>query len=173
MNQLSNKILVLMDMIAHTNIHTGNAPVIPTMKSGTITAVALSSETLNQTSLSMDSSDRHLDCVFFSSPRKKKYRAGSKRNDSEDSCDMDEAEIIHELDDCHTFSSGTNVASTAEIPTTNKHDSLRPLFQAVCTPLPDDNCMEPQSELNTREDVTTDLQSRYHNHSSHGGEHVP
>ena len=173
MNNLSDKISALLDMIAHVNLHPGNASAILTANSDRL--ITVNSERTIAKAVTLDAPNpspfpdpfaRQLDRVSFSSPIKKKYRVCSKGNDLGDIKGTDdESEDTDELADCQTERSDTN----EDMPINSDSESLPPLSQAVRTPLPEDDHMESQPTNVELVDITTDLESRYSNHNSHGG----
>ena len=171
MNQLSDKISALMDMIAQVNIQTGHASATPTLRNlETTTEMTETLPALNQSFPLSEATDRQSDRVPFSSPIKKKHRAGSKRYDSEDISVMDEDDNnIEEFADCSLSRTVPNEEQTVIMSTRREPANLPLLTQAVRTPLPDDDHMESQSTLEELDEITTDLESRYNKHSSQGG----
>jgi hypothetical protein len=169
MNNLSDKISALMDMIAHVNLQNGHASSISAMHSDTTRATALTLDAPNHPSFSSDSFDRQSDRVSFSSPIKKKSRAGSLINDYKDIGVMDEAEVIDELAACNSPTPVRNKALTTDMSINDDHESLIPFSQAIRTPLPDDDHMDSQPAMKEFDNITTDLETRYNNHSSHSG----
>ncbi|KAI2493081.1 hypothetical protein MHU86_21465 [Fragilaria crotonensis] len=141
-NKLSDKISALMDMIAQTHIQNGQTHGSHPM---TIRRDSAEDDDDMQHSTSPEPPNCQLDRVTFSSPIKKKYRTGCKEKDPEE----DHA-----------------AASQHQEP-----DNLAPLSQAVNTPLPvDDTTDLPQHATTKLDDIATDLESRYNEKSSQGGE---
>jgi hypothetical protein len=169
MNKLSDKISALMDMIAQVNIQTDQAPVISTLTSEAITTKALAVEDPDQKSFVPVVSDRQLDRVSFSSPIKKKYRAGSQSNNPEEIGDRNADNRTEVFLDCQTPQSVTIAALIDDLSHNKDLESLSPISQAVRIPMPDDNHMDFQPTMQAFEDITTDLESRYQNKSSQGG----
>jgi hypothetical protein len=160
-----------MDMIAQVNIQTGHASATPTLRNlETTTEMTETLPALNQSFPLSEATDRQSDRVPFSSPIKKKHRAGSKRYDSEDISVMDEDDNnIEEFADCSLSRTVPNEEQTVIMSTRREPANLPLLTQAVRTPLPDDDHMESQSTLEELDEITTDLESRYNKHSSQGG----
>jgi hypothetical protein len=172
MNKLSDKVSALMDMIAMTNIHTaGHAPGISTSLNETNSTATTGVADTNQKSFpsSPDSSNRQLDREPFSSPIKKKYRAGFNKDDMED------IGMRHDKDNKNGSVDGvlqpTPMVTTIDEMTDDPNlDSLHPFSQAVHTPLPpDDNTESSQIATAEMDEITTDLESRYKDQSSQGG----
>ena len=142
-NNLSDKISALMDMIAQTHIQNGQTKGSHPM---TIRRDNVEDDDDMQHSTSPEPPNRQLDRVTFSSPIKKKYRTGCKEQDPEED----------------------HVAASQH----QESDNLAPLSQAVNTPLPvDDNTPDLLQHATTKlDDIATDLESRYNDKSSQGGE---
>ena len=172
MNKLCDKVSALMDMIAMANIHTaGHAPGISISLNETNSTATTGVADTNQQSFpsSPDSSNRQLDRESFSSPIKKKYRAGFNKDDMED------IGMRYDKDDNNGSVDGVlqlipMVATINEMTNDPNLDSLHPFSQAVHTPLPpDDNTESTQIATAEMDEITTDLESRYKDQSSQGG----
>ena len=168
MNQLSDKISALMDMIAQTQIPTGQVP-----GSSFTTSIETNSASAaidNTQHSSSELSDRQLDRVLFSSPIKKKYRTAG-RNESAAGHAGHDTNQNGVTRDSPTQRSTTAETTPVEAASENiEMESLFPLSQAVQTPLPDDDNMDSYPQATTTlTDITTDLESRYKENSSQGG----
>ncbi|KAI2503172.1 hypothetical protein MHU86_11275 [Fragilaria crotonensis] len=84
MNKLSDKLSALMDMIAITNMNTGQALGISPLLNDTNSTATVANTNQQSFPSPSDSSNRQLDRESFSSPIKKKYRAGFHKDDMED-----------------------------------------------------------------------------------------
>ncbi|KAI2512155.1 hypothetical protein MHU86_2242 [Fragilaria crotonensis] len=167
MNKLSDKLSALMDMIAITNMNTGQALGISPLLNDTNSTATVANTNQQSFPSPSDSSNRQLDRESFSSPIKKKYRAGFHKDDMED------IGMSHDKDDSNGSVDGVlqptiMVTTIDEMSDDPNLDNLHPFSQAVHTPLPPDDNAE-SSPSTDMDEITTDLESRYKEHSSQGG----
>ncbi|KAI2489122.1 hypothetical protein MHU86_25473 [Fragilaria crotonensis] len=170
MNKLNDKLSALMDMIAMTNIHTGHAHDISKVLNNTNPTATVADPNQPSFPSPSDLSNRQLDRESFSSPIKKKHRAGFNNDDTGD-IGMNQVLDTDKNGPADSAPQSTITAITIDAMCEDPElDSLHPLSQAVSTPLPQDDYIETHQLATTEMDeIATDLESRYNDQNSQGG----